>query len=73
MAQTTAKWQNIIDMVTYLKWPSLEEWSKISRWGSYNLIVPDCCFPTSIPSENSHAYHSLKLAHIATIQNRYIP
>ena len=57
-------------MLTYLKWPSLEDQRKISRlFLLFKIvrklfIVPDCCLPASAPLESTRAQHSLKLAHI---------
>ena len=61
---------SITDMLTYLKWPSLEDRRKVSHLIVLfkivrNLfIVPDRCLPASAPLESTHSHHSLKLAHI---------
>ena len=54
---------SIIDMLTYLKWPSLEDQRKISCLVLL-FIVPDYCLPAVAPLESNRAHRSLKLAHI---------
>ena len=57
-------------MLTYLKWPSLEDRRKVShlillfKIVRKSFIVPDHCLPTSAPLESTCFHHSLKLAHI---------
>ena len=61
---------SITDMLTYLKWPSLEDRRKISRLillfkiVRKLFIVPDRCLLASAPLESNRSHHSLKLAHI---------
>ena len=61
---------SITDMLTYLKWPSLEDRRQVSRLVLLFkivrklFIVPDRCLPASAPLESTRSHHSLKLAHI---------
>ena len=68
---------SITDMLTYLKWPSLEDRRKISRFVLLFkivrklLIIPDRCLPAFAPLECTRAQHSLKLAHIQSRTDIY--
>ena len=60
----------ITDVLTYLKWPSLEDRRKVShlillfKIIRKFIIVPDYCLSASAPLESIYSHHSLKVAHI---------
>ena len=70
---------SITDMLTYLKWSSLEDQRKVSflmllfKIVRKFYIVPGCCLPelASAPLESTCAHHSLRLACIQSIIDTY--
>ena len=57
---------SIKDMLTSLKWTSLEDQQKLARLILLIkvFVIPERCLKTLTPLHRTHAHHPLNLAHI---------